>query len=84
VGLDFLNLQRVAGCVLAQHHQPLITVEVSKGDVREKVSAKIGLCLSGEGDGSCPDRSQLLNEFDGVRPVPHRANTFSRVEFGTA
>ena len=59
VSLDFLDLQCVPESMLAQHDQPLITVEIPKRDVRKEVIAKVSLGLRRELDGSGPSLSQL-------------------------
>ena len=59
VSLDFLNLRCVPESMLAQHDQPLITVEIPKRDMRKEVIAQVRLGLRRESDGSGPGLSQL-------------------------
>jgi len=68
----------------AQHHQPLITVEISECDVRKEVIAKAGLGFCGECHGSRPGLSQLCNQIGRIGPPPCRASSFASFDFDTS
>ena len=84
VRFDLLDLQCVAGGVLAEKHEPLVAVEIAEGDVREEMIAEVGLGFGGKGEGVGAGLAQLGDELSGVGPPAGWEVYFARFEFDVA
>ena len=74
----------MAQCVLAEDDEPLVAVEISKGDVGEEVLAERGLRLHREGDGLSAGALELGDYVVGTGEFAGGADYFAGGEFGVA
>ena len=67
--------------MLAKQEEPLITIEIAPGDVREEVCVKIGFGCSEEGDGALARETELEKQFHGIGPAAGRKICLTRNEW---